>query len=175
MRSRKGVEWSYLGNSAEYGSASLTGRGNEAGGDFNDDIARGTKKWNFLPLLFKIKRRFKRTGFRVFMAQHREQYRRAAVLCDMERGDIVDAFKEGRKRHVSSEHDCLCTDAGIHLRPTEVKILPVGFLAILDLGGVVFTYTTEIFFGSGENRGVEWERVGVGVGGWIAGIGLAAV
>ncbi|GJY74629.1 hypothetical protein Tco_0479060 [Tanacetum coccineum] len=35
----------------------------------------------------------------------------------------------------------------IHLRPTEVKILPVGFHVRPDLGGVIFTYTTEVLFG----------------------------
>nr|GEW00952.1 hypothetical protein [Tanacetum cinerariifolium] len=35
----------------------------------------------------------------------------------------------------------------IHLRTTKVKILPVGFHVRPDLGGVVFTYTSEVLFG----------------------------
>ncbi|GJU33680.1 hypothetical protein Tco_1182034 [Tanacetum coccineum] len=35
---------------------------------------------------------------------------------------------------------------GIHQRPTEVKILPIGFHVRPDLGGVVFTYTAEVLF-----------------------------
>ncbi|GKD86801.1 hypothetical protein Tco_1357955 [Tanacetum coccineum] len=36
---------------------------------------------------------------------------------------------------------------GVYLRPTEVKILPVGFHVRPDLGGVVFTYTSGVLFG----------------------------
>ncbi|GJT77117.1 hypothetical protein Tco_1043842 [Tanacetum coccineum] len=36
---------------------------------------------------------------------------------------------------------------GIHLRPTEVKILHVGFHVRSDLGGVVFMYTAKDLFG----------------------------
>ncbi|GJW53787.1 hypothetical protein Tco_0097872 [Tanacetum coccineum] len=35
----------------------------------------------------------------------------------------------------------------IHLRPTKVKIRPVGFHVRPDLGGVVFSYTPEVLFG----------------------------
>ncbi|GJT79539.1 hypothetical protein Tco_1053881 [Tanacetum coccineum] len=36
---------------------------------------------------------------------------------------------------------------GIHLRPTELSILPIGFHVRPDLGGVVCTYTTKDLFG----------------------------
>ncbi|GJX03998.1 retrovirus-related pol polyprotein from transposon TNT 1-94 [Tanacetum coccineum] len=36
---------------------------------------------------------------------------------------------------------------GIHLRPTEVKILPVGLHVRQDIGGIGFTYTAEVLFG----------------------------
>nr|GEV81779.1 hypothetical protein [Tanacetum cinerariifolium] len=36
---------------------------------------------------------------------------------------------------------------GIHRSPTKVKILLVGFHVRLNLGGVVFTYTTKVLFG----------------------------
>ncbi|GJY45021.1 hypothetical protein Tco_0433234 [Tanacetum coccineum] len=35
----------------------------------------------------------------------------------------------------------------IHLRPTEVKILPIDSHVRPDLGGIVFTYIEEILFG----------------------------